>query len=328
MAYYGDQLPRLSHYAEAKAWYETRQPYKRGRSKGLRPLGDNRKYDRSLISLDTNSEGQNIVVCKYHSTPVVTFCEDGSVVLTHDGFETVSTMDFINAILYTRFRVPHDTKFTNVHTAQKWAGITRRRGKLYFSDGYDKDHRFESVLKLSPTNEVTGTATEFAWTLNKERMTKVRKHYAEFAEYLTYYAQMTGESRIASQIPNSVALLATTISELRWNESRCIRAISEFFDSLHEGMALSGEDRFAMFLPLADQVVVNASMKTYDYNMRQYMYMVTPQRARDHFYDLCRFHYAWSLFTREVVPQGKIVLDDSAKYLKYSSNDVVLPFSL
>ena len=327
MAYTGDQLPRLNSYKEAVSWYETRQPYKKGRSKGLRPLGDNRKYDRSLISLDTNSEGQNIVVCSYHSTPVVTFCEDGSVVLTHDGFETVSTMDFINSILYTRFRVPHDTKFTNVLTAQKWTGITRRRGKLYFSDGHGKDHRFEGALKLSATNEVTGTATEFAWTLNKERMTKVRKHYAEFTEYLTYYTQMVGEARGASDM-QAVDSLATTLGELRWSESRLISAREKFFDSLHEGMALSGEDRFDMFLPLADQVVVNASMKTYDYKMRQYMYMVTPQRAREHFYELCRFHYAGSLFTREVVPQGKIVLDDSAKYLKYSSNDVALPFEV
>lgn len=319
--YSGDQLPRLSTYEEAKAWYETRQPYKRGRSKGLRPLGENRKYDRSLINLEEGS-----VILSYHTTPVVTFHEDGSVMLKHGGFETVSTMDFINAILYSRFRVPHDTKFTNVHTAQKWTGISRRRGKLYFSDGYGKDHRFEGVLKLSATNEVTGTATEFAWTLNKERMGKLRKHYAEFTEYLTYYTQMVGEARAASDM-QMVDSLATTLGELRWSESRLISARDEFFTKLQDAMQLTGEERFAMFLPLADQVVVNASMKTYDYKMRQYMYVVTPQRARDHFYDLCRFHYAGSLFTREVVPQGKIVLDDSAKYIKYAS-DVALPFEV
>ena len=324
--YTGDQLPRLNSYEEALAWYHTREPYKRGRSKGLRPLGENRRYDRSLISLDTNSEGQNIVVCTFHSTPVVMFCEDGSVLMMHDGHETISTMDFINAILYTRFRVPPNNNLVNVHVAQKWSGITRRRGKLYFSDGHGKDHRFESVLKLSPMNEVTGTATESAWTLNKERMGKLRKHYAEFTEYLTYYAQMIGETRIAAVI-TAVEPLATTVTELRWSEDRHLRSRNLFFIELHNAMQATGEDKYGAFLPLAEQVLVNAAHKVYDYKMQQYRYACTPSKARDHFYDLCRFYYAKSLFTREVVPQGKIVLDDSMKFLKYGSGEA-LPFEV
>jgi len=324
--YSGDQLPRLNSYDQAKAWYETRQPYKKGRSKGLRPLGENRKYDRSLISLKTNSEGQNIIVCSYHTTPVVTFYENGSVLMWHDGFETVSTMDFINAILYARFREAFAIRGASTFVPHKWTGITRRRGKLYFSDGHGKDHRFEKALHLSPTNEVTGTATERAWTLNKERMGKLRKHYAEFTEYLTYYTQMQGELRSASEL-KAVDALATTLSEIRWSEAMHNRTRESFFNDLHEAMQVDGEDKFAMFLPLAEKLVVNASMKTYDYQMQQYMYSVTPQRARDHFYELCRFYYAESLFTQEVVPQGKIVLDDSAKYIKYSSN-AALPFEV
>jgi hypothetical protein len=307
--YYGDQLPSLSTYAEALAWYQSRQPYKRGRSKDLRPLGQNRRYDRSLIALGDLSVGS--VILLFHQTPVITFYPDNSIVLNNGGWETVGTMDFINAVLRNRF----------AENRGKWSGVTRRRGKMYFADGIDKDHRFERVLKLDADNEVTGGSTEVEWVLDKERMAKVRKHYAEFAEYLTYYTQMVG-TRLASEIVQQKKL-SVSKNELRWQTAPHVKDREEFFYTLDLAMLEGNEDQLALFLPLAEQVTVNAANKQYDWAAQIYKYQITPQMARDFFYDLCRYQFADYLFKNETVVKGKVVLDENAKYLQYKSEATI-----
>jgi hypothetical protein len=319
--YYGDQLPSLSTYAEALAWYQSRQPYKRGRSKDLRPLGNNRRYDRSLINVITDVNGNvGSVILSFHQTPVITFYPDNSIVLNNGGWETVGTMDFINAVLRNRFSEKRGA-ITGTGTITKWSGVTRRRGKMYFADGIDRDHRFERVLKLDADNEVTGGATEAQWVLDKERMAKVRKHYAEFTEYLTYYTQMVG-TRLASEIVQQKKL-SVSKNELRWQTAPHVKDREEFFYTLDLAMLEGNEDRLALFLPLAEQIAVNAANKQYDWAAQIYKYQITPQMARDFFYDLCRYQFADYLFKNETVVKGKVVLDENAKYLQYKSEATI-----
>jgi len=264
--YHGDDLPRLSTFTEALVWYQSRQPYKRGRSKGLRPLGNNRRYDRSLISTLTDADGKvGSVTLSFHTCPAITFYPDDSVVLKHGSWETVGTMDFINTVLRDRFNKLSEAnrEYFDMRSA-KWAGITRRRGKLYLCDGSltASEHRFEGVLRLEANNEVTGGAFEYEWVLNKEKMARVRKHYAEFTEYLTYYSQMVG-TRMASDIIQQKKLTVVK-GDLRWNGKPQIREREEFFYMLNLAMMVTGEDKLTNFLPLAEQVAVNAANKQYD----------------------------------------------------------------
>jgi len=335
--YRGDDLPRLSTYAEALAWYESREPYKKGRSKGLRPLGKNRRYDRSLISLSGKLEAilldssMGSVILSFHEVPVITFFEDNSVVLNNGGWETVGTMDFINTVLGSRF-----SQCQAAHAAyaagefgsglSKWAGVTRRRGKLYFCDGSpaNGEHRFERVLKLSADNEVTGGVTERAWVLDKAMMARVRKHYADFTEYLTYYAQMVG-TRVAADVQMQKKL-SVDKSSLRWSSRPQIRDREEFFHALNLAMLDTSDDRLRWYMPLAEQLVVNAADKMYDWAAQTYKYEITPQKARDFFYDLCRYHYADFLFKEETMEKGKVVLDENSKYVQFKS-EATLPFA-
>jgi len=333
MAYHGDDLPSISTYEGALVWYQSREPYKKGRSKGLRPLGNNRRYDRSLINVSTDVNGNvGSVILSFHSAPVITFFPDNSIVLNNYGWETVGTMDFINSVLRTRFnqsQAAHAAYAAGEFGSgmSKWSGVTRRRGKLYFSDGSpaNGEHRFERVLKLSADNEVTGGVSESEWVLDKPLMTRVRNHYAEFTEYLTYYAQMAS-SRVASEIQVQKKL-AVDKGNLRWGSAAQIRDRDEFFYSLGLAMLEGNEDRLALFLPLAEQLIVNAADKAYDWKMQTYKYEITPQKARDFFYDLCRYQYADSLFKKEVMEKGKVVLDENSKYVKYKS-EATLPFAI
>lgn len=323
----GDDLPRLSTFTEALVWYQSREPYKRGRSKGLRPLGNNRRYDRSLISTLTDADGKvGSVILSYHDSPLITFYPDDTIVMAHHGHETISTMDFINTVLRTRFNKLSDTSKEQFNLPMsKWSAITRRRGKLYLCDGYS-EHRFEGVLRLEANDEVSGGASEYAWVLNKDMMGRVRKHYAEFTEYLTYYTQMVG-TRMASDIIQQKKL-SVDKGSLRWRTAPEIRDRQEFFYMLNLSMMVTGDDKLTNFLPLAEQIAVNAASKQYDWNVQTYKYTITPQMARDFFYELCRYHYAEYLFNKEAVERGKVVLDENSKYVKYASEDAPLPFVL
>ena len=349
--YYADQLPSLLNYNTARNWYDTRKAYKRGRSKGLYPLGDNRRYDRSLIEVGVEhggveNGGREFVVCSYYGTKVITFYSDNSIVINNGGYETIATEDFINSILRNRFaegRVVYGDHEDGILAERKpkWSGIIRRKGKMYFSDGYGKDHRFERILKIAANNEVTGGVVEKRLELNQELMGKLRKHYAEFTEYLTYYVQMIGD-RHAGGIANPVNKLSANMSDIRWGLDKERANRTMFFHRLHEAMKIGkevetqegadeGADKDAKlneFLSLAEEVVINASMKYYDYKMAQYFYRIDPQRARDHFYEVCRYYYAKFLFSYKEVEMGKVVLNENKKYMDYASQHatLALPF--
>lgn len=328
--YHADGLPRLSTYTEALVWYKSRQPYKKGKSKGLRPLGNNRRYDRSLIDVLFEDDGKvGSVIMSYYNTPLITFYPDNRIVLTHGGHETVSTMDFINTVLRDRFnRLAEANRANYDMPTAKWSGLTRRRGKLYFCDGApeNSEHRFEGVLEITGNHEITGGASEYAWVLDKEKMGKVRKHYAEFTEYLTYYAQMVG-TRVASDIIQQTKL-SVDKGSLRWRTASEVRDREEFFYMLNLSMHVTGEDKLTNFLPLAEQIAVNAASTQYYWSMQTYRYTITPQMARDFFYELCRYHYADYLFKKEAVERGKVVLDENSKYVKYKSEAASLPFAI
>jgi hypothetical protein len=331
--YHGDDLPCIQTFEGALAWYKSREPYKKGRSKGLRPLGNNRRYDRSLINVSTDVNGNvGSVILSFHEAPVITFYPDNSIVLNNGGWETIGTMDFINSVLRVRFN-----QCQSAHAAyaagefgsgmSRWSGVTRRRGKLYFCDGSpaNGEHRFERVLKLDANNEVTGGVTESEWVLDKVMMARVRKHYADFTEYLTYYAQMVG-TRVAADIQIQKKL-SVDKGNLRWNSRPQIRDREEFFYALNLAMLDTSEDRLRWYMPLAEQLVVNAADRQYDWAAQTYKYEIAPQKARDFFYDLCRYQYADFLFKKEVVEKGKVVLDENSKYVQYKS-EATFPFAI
>jgi hypothetical protein len=311
-----DGFPILSDYAAALEHYEGVVPYKRGRNKGLRPLGSNRRYDRSMIRKDDQTGD---IVCSYSGTDVIRFEQSGSVIVRHGGWESISTMDCLNHVLHERLR-----RFGNT---TKWAGFFRVKGKMYLSDGQGMDHRFNDVLYLLPNGDIEGGATESQMVLDKGIMTKLRKHYAEFTEYLSYYAQMQPEVK-AAYIPDGerkrVPKLPVTMSELRWSYRDVVNDRAEFFDHLHESMTrTTSDDRYAGFIDLAEVIYFNSANKRYDFNVQSYVYSSEPTQMREYFYELCRYYYSESLFTRQPVEKGKVVRDEAAKYIKYGNAEAL-----
>ena len=86
-------IPRINDYAFALKRWEDTKPI-RGRAVDTRPLG-HRRNDHYLI----NKLPDGAVECILYKTPVVTFYENGDVVIRHDGYNSVSTCNFIGEVL-------------------------------------------------------------------------------------------------------------------------------------------------------------------------------------------------------------------------------------
>lgn len=86
----------LTNYNEAFHKWESTKPI-RGRGEDVRPLGHRRSADQYKI--EVLPEGG--VACVLYKTPVVTFFEDGDVRILNDNWNSVSTCNFIDEILYS-----------------------------------------------------------------------------------------------------------------------------------------------------------------------------------------------------------------------------------
>jgi hypothetical protein len=86
-------IPQVNDYATALKLWEDTKPI-RGRAVDTRPLG-HRRNDHYLI----NRLPDGAVQCILYQTPVVIFHENGEVHIKHDGWNSVSTCNFIGEVL-------------------------------------------------------------------------------------------------------------------------------------------------------------------------------------------------------------------------------------
>jgi hypothetical protein len=86
----------LTNYNEAFHKWETTKPI-RGRGEDVRPLGHRRSADQYKI--EVLPEGG--VACVLYKTPVVTFFTDGDIRILNDNWNSVSTCNFIDEVLYS-----------------------------------------------------------------------------------------------------------------------------------------------------------------------------------------------------------------------------------
>jgi hypothetical protein len=86
----------LANYNEAFHKWETTKPI-RGRGEDVRPLGHRRSADQYKI--EVLPEGG--VACVLYKTPVVTFFADGDIRILNDNWNSVSTCNFIDEVLYS-----------------------------------------------------------------------------------------------------------------------------------------------------------------------------------------------------------------------------------
>jgi hypothetical protein len=114
-----------------------------------------------------------------YKTPVITFMPDGEVVLFIDGYNSVSTHQFISHVLGVS---THGARRTTVVTINGNKFTIADKDKLRLRMGEDGNW---SVL--NPT-------TQWGWKLNRKAVTNVRTRYGEFYKYLKGFVNLRTET--------------------------------------------------------------------------------------------------------------------------------------
>jgi len=168
------RVPRIMNYRHAKQVHDLSKPV-RGRAVEIRPLGDRRDADTYWIRM--NGEAIELVLYK---TPVITFMPDGEVVLFIDGYNSVSTHQFIGHVLGV-----------SVHGARRTTVITINGQKFTISD---KD-KLRLRMGENDNWHVLNPTTQWGWKLNRKAVTNVRTRYGEFYKYLKGFVNLRAEEK-------------------------------------------------------------------------------------------------------------------------------------
>lgn len=173
---YGHQrnsgIIQINDYATALKRWEDTKPI-RGRAVDTRPLG-HRRNDHYLI----NFLPEGAVECILYKTPVVTFYENGDVTIRHDGWNSLSTCNFIGEVLGIHssiFNYKTMVGFGGKDYIVPVEGLTIRRNATWV---------YEPV---NPT-PVMGHA------LDRKGANKVRSTYKPFRSYLSSMSRLKGDS--------------------------------------------------------------------------------------------------------------------------------------
>lgn len=155
-------VPRLFTYESAKRQFDRAKPI---RGTTTRPLG--RRRDHRMYSIRENKAGAIELVC--YNTPVVTFEQGGTVRVKIDGWNSVSTRQFI-------------WQTTGIPTSSK--------GDYCILEVQGDKHTLKANEELLLTRDwekgwtVTNNHPRLSYRINRKGANNVRAMYKPFADYL------------------------------------------------------------------------------------------------------------------------------------------------
>lgn len=162
-----ESLPRLRTYHAALDRHETTTPLRSGASKGLRPLGDNRRYTRSKIEVETKVASLPAkVVLSLYGSPLITFFEDDVIEFSHGNWESQSTLGFLRDVYGEK-------------------SFVRKGGKIYFVTENNAHYRLSKEGLRVRNGHPINAKPESIVVLNYEKLRALRKKYAPFITYCT-----------------------------------------------------------------------------------------------------------------------------------------------
>jgi len=89
-----DAVPTIRTYEQALAHYESIKPI---RGKVIRPIGNRRHQHRQILR--SQGRGMRGIAARLYATNVVTWYEDGTLVIDHGGYRSASTRQFVENVL-------------------------------------------------------------------------------------------------------------------------------------------------------------------------------------------------------------------------------------
>ena len=239
-------VPKIGTYEQALKIHDSIKPM-RGRAVEIRPLGERRDVD--TYSIRKNGDAVELVLYK---TPVITFMPDGEVVLFIDGYNSVSTHQFIGWVLNISANGARRTTVLTIN-GQKYTISDKEKLRLRQNEG-------GNWHVINPT-------AQWGWKLNRKEITNVRTKYGEFYKYLKGFVNLRSES----------------ITESTWNPRTYdgIHVEKEEFKSVFERMVHIRE--YAYMDKRGKQSLNYSAVKPeqYETSAKAFEYLIRPDQPED-----------------------------------------------
>jgi len=325
-----DNIPRLTTYQEALIHFNAVKPFSKGASKGKKPLGLNRRYDRTLIRMgeyvqEQEYETQYIredrpIIIKYYEKDIATYHSHGGFTFSTGGYDSIATVQILQELLGV-------------------GKFARRNGKAYYFDGIGHAYLIGNKLYVSSDGTVSteDMTNESRQVIAKEAFKAIKERFAVFTDYakmvtsLTLGGKGTGMDLCRGaykpdhyQPRSSRYLLVSDTNALNWNRQIQANMRNEFFEQINDAMKIADETkRMEEMLPLVEFLSFCAST---DYDSqglpngdRDYTWKMDNKRLTYFFYELIKFQFYKEVFTIEEVPIGTIQHDSNKKYHEFST---------
>jgi len=319
-----DNIPRLTTYQEALIHHNAVKPFSKGESKGKKPLGLNRRYDRTQIRIDTPIDFTTVidhpVIIKYYETDIATYHPTGAFTFSVGSWNTISTVQ----ILQELFGV------------DKFA---KRNGKAYYFDGIGHAFLIGNKLYVSADGTVSteDMKNETRHVVNKQAMKEMKERFAVFIDYAKMVNSLTlGGKGIGMDLcrgdytPNNYQprsgkyILTTDTTRMNYHTKATAYIRNQFFDQVLDAMKIADETkRMEAMLPLVEFLSFSASTDYQSQGLpngdREYTWKMDNKRLAYFFFELVKFQYQKEVLTLEEVPIGTIQHDSNKKYREYST---------
>jgi len=333
MTWTADGIPSLKNYEQALYHVDTRKPYQKNSSyAGQKPWGGNRRYTRSLIRKATVDGIENVVVCSYYGTDVISYFPDGTIKLSqihvsvHSGETHNYLWDSPSTGLIMKAGLGSFQPNPNHYFIDR---IARNRSMNYYIDNNKQYHLIREGITILPNGEVEGGTPEYIYTLRKDKMSALRKKYKEFIDYGTLLLKFNNNVTITSQDTQldlakyNRMTTDTHILKHRGSDD-CEDSRAAWFDDLDAALTFTKEeDKTQVFYQLFQFVSVHSAKREWlkDFsaglNGIRWQLICEPERFREYVYDLIRYEYAYELFDKELASKDKPASAANQKYILF-----------
>ena len=308
-----ENLPYLPTYERALAHWESVRPYSKGADEGKRPLGEKRRYSRSIIY----KAQDNAIVLSFYNNDVVRLYTDGSKRFSTCGYSSISTMHVLN----------ETSKTDALH-------FNREKGKIYAvykGTFYRMPDR--GCVEVSASGAITGYKCESQHTIRFDAMKAKKDKYAPFT---TYMKDILTISQHVDEKPNTEGMDAVFVNMLR--EFRYVPSLQHairterevqksfwlLFDLIDEAMGLEQEEMLKRFYVIAHRFFPSVVLDNFSIHRWNNMAPTVGNRyvlAKDavrHFHEAIKYRFANEVFERkDIAPRNKAVHDSNKHYLNF-----------
>jgi len=183
-------IPLMGTYPTAKFVHDNIEPIRgRGINRGRRPLASRRATHMTIrfeegVASPSGVRG-DAVICRLYQTDCVTFFESGEVRISLQGYDTVSTRLFINAVLLPRQRVSSIAEGDSLYSTYSYPTPITDVLREDYVVPKEQQYMFSDHVDLKVDGIPIRPNICVIHSVNRKAMSSVRKLYAPFIRYAT-----------------------------------------------------------------------------------------------------------------------------------------------